>query len=126
MSMKDIVSRGEDFIVEQVERGYGGARKELIHAHGDTGQVDLEGKNLGSLFKASGFTGVAAAGAATLTTAQKGDVVLGVVNLAGGDAASSFESVISVSGQIQQSSASDLSAAHFMVLLLKRGATPTP
>lgn len=69
-----------------------------------------------------GFTGVAAAGPATLTGAKVGDIVLGVVNLTdGGGAASDFESTITVADQIQQSSSSDLHLKKFSVLLLKTG-----
>lgn len=69
-----------------------------------------------------GFTGHNNTGACTLTGAKVGDLVLGVVNLTdGGGAASSFESTITVADQIQQTSASNLSAKKFSLLLLKRG-----
>lgn len=64
------------------------------------------------------FTGKNGAGACTLTGALVGARVLGVVNLSTpADAASSFEGVITVADQIQQSSASDLSAVKYLVLL---------
>lgn len=64
------------------------------------------------------FTGKNGAGACTLTGAKVGARVMGVVNLSTpGDAASSFEGVITVADQIQQSSASNLSAAVFAVAL---------
>lgn len=51
------------------------------------------------------------AGALTLTGTKVGDVVSGVANLsAPADLKSSFEAVITVAGQIQQSSATNLSA----------------
>lgn len=59
------------------------------------------------------------AGAVTLTGTKAGDYVLGVVNNTDHtNAASSFETQISVNDQIQQSSASDLSAKtmHYLIL----------
>lgn len=51
------------------------------------------------------------AGALTLTGAKVGDVVAGVANLTTpADLKASFETVITVANQIQQSSATDLSA----------------
>jgi hypothetical protein len=62
------------------------------------------------------FTGLNGAGAVTLTGTNTGDIVLGVGNVTdGSDATSSYESVITVAGQIQQSSASDLSSKKMMV-----------
>ena len=67
---------------------------------------------------ANGRTG---AGAVTLATAGAGDAVLGVVNLSDlSDDKASFEAVISTAGQIQQSSASDLSTKVFLFILLSR------
>lgn len=64
------------------------------------------------------FTGRIAAGAITLTGAKVGQRVIGLANLSSpADAAASFESVITVADQIQQSSASDLSAVKYLVLL---------
>lgn len=55
--------------------------------------------------------GRASAGALTLTGAKVGDIVSGVANLTTpGDLKASFEAVITVAGQIQQSTATDLSA----------------
>lgn len=123
MSMKEIISFGEDFVVERVDRGDRGIREEVMRLSGDTGNAALEGKDLGALFKASAFTGRVGVGLTALAAAKVGDIVMGVVVVsgAGGDAAASFESVISTSGSIKQTSASDLSAVKYMVLLLKRG-----
>ncbi len=72
--------------------------------------------------KYSAFTGHSGAGACTLTGALVGDVVLGVANMTdGGDASASFEGTVTVADQIQQSSASNLSAKHFALLSLRRG-----
>ncbi len=52
------------------------------------------------------------AGALTLAGTKVGDIVAGVANLTTpGDLKSSFETVITVAGQIQQSAATNLSAA---------------
>jgi hypothetical protein len=65
------------------------------------------------------FTGAAAAGACTLTGAKVGDKVVSLVNLTdAADAKSSFEAIITVADQIQQSSASNLSSKKFHVLLV--------
>ncbi len=67
------------------------------------------------------FTGVAAAGAVTLATANKGDFVIGLINITDDtDDNAKFESQISVDGQIQQSSASDLSSKKFLVFLSRQ------
>ena len=51
------------------------------------------------------------AGALTLTGAVIGDTVVGIVNITTpGDLKSSFESTVTVTGQIQQTAATDLSA----------------
>jgi hypothetical protein len=65
------------------------------------------------------FTGAAAAGACTLTGAKVGDKVVSLVNLtdATNDKAN-FEATITVADQIQQSSASNLSAKKFAVMLV--------
>lgn len=67
-----------------------------------------------------GFTGHNGAGAATLTGAKVGDIVVGVVKADGTDSAASFETTITIAGQIQQSSASDFSAVKFGVVLIAR------
>lgn len=68
--------------------------------------------------KVYSFTGRNGAGAVTLTGAAVGDVVLGVAGISSvGNAAASFEATISVINQIQQSSASDLSAVTYLVVL---------
>lgn len=68
--------------------------------------------------KVYSFTGRNGAGAVTLTGAAVGDVVLGVAGISTvGNAAASFESTITVVNQIQQSSASNLSAVTYLVVL---------
>lgn len=60
------------------------------------------------------------AGAITVTGAQIGDVVTGVVGITAGtlgDLSAGFESVITVAGQIQQSSATDYSAKALQITL---------
>jgi hypothetical protein len=69
-----------------------------------------------------GFAGHNGAGACTLTGAKVGDTVVGVVDVAVGSvsAAASFESTITVNNQIQQSSASDLSAIKYLALVVAK------
>lgn len=73
--------------------------------------------------KLSAFTGKNGAGACTLTGAKVGDVVAGVVCITDGDdQAANFETAITVADEIQQSSAGNLGAKKYSVLLLKKGA----
>jgi hypothetical protein len=68
--------------------------------------------------KVLAFTGHNLAGACTLTGAQVGDTVIGVINLTTpATAAALFEGAITVINQIQQVSATDLSAVKFLALL---------
>ena len=58
------------------------------------------------------------AGALTLTGAKVGDTVVAIADLTTpGDLQSSFETTVSVAGQIQQSSASNLSAVEILFVL---------
>lgn len=66
------------------------------------------------------FAGVATAGPCTATGLNVGDVVFGLVGLTDmGDASASFEAVITVDDQIQQSSESDLSTKNFLALVYR-------
>lgn len=66
------------------------------------------------------FTGHNAAGACTATSVAKGDVIFGVAGLTDvGEFKSSFESVVTVADQIQQSSASNLSAKNYLALVYR-------
>jgi hypothetical protein len=69
------------------------------------------------------FDGRSGTGAITLTGAAAGDYVIMVTGLtegALGNASASFESAITVVNQIQQSSASNLSANNYLALLIRR------
>lgn len=71
--------------------------------------------------KAISFDGKNGAGACTATGAVVGDKVLAVFGMTGGAlgaAGASFEATITVADQIQQSSASNLSANDYVALLL--------
>ncbi len=64
------------------------------------------------------FVGHNGAGACTATGLSVGDTVIGIVNLTTpGTATSSFEAAVTVNNQIQQSSASNLSAANLVILV---------
>jgi hypothetical protein len=58
------------------------------------------------------------AGGIPVPGVNKGDTVVGVYNANGALASSSFESTISVAGQIQQTSGSDLSGSDFWVFTI--------
>jgi len=60
------------------------------------------------------FTASNGAGACILPSAQVGDRVLGVINIStGANESSSFETVISKAGQIQQTSTSNLAGNQY-------------
>ncbi len=63
------------------------------------------------------------AGACTATLLKVGDQIVNILNVAGApvDATSNFEGTVTVNGQIQQSSASNLSAAFFMAVVVAKG-----
>lgn len=88
-------------------------------------QVGLTAKHIKSgAFRMLSFDGVDGSGEApdlgcTLAGALEGDVVAGVLKSSDfSDAADLFESVVTVEGEIQQSSLTDLSASTFIVLLI--------
>ncbi len=65
--------------------------------------------------------GVAAPGPVTVTGAAVGDKVIGVANLTTpGDLKSSFETTVTVTNQVQQSTATDLSAQQVQFMILKQ------
>jgi len=71
--------------------------------------------------KALSFVGKNGAGAITIAGTAIGDKVLCVVGITAaalGDASASFEGVITVAGQIQQSSASNLSTNTYIAYLI--------
>ena len=70
---------------------------------GNPSVLVLDGKPLTRVRKFTVFTGLSAAGAATLSGSVVGDMVLGVIDSSAfTDVSSSFESVITVAGQIQE------------------------
>jgi hypothetical protein len=93
---------------------------------GDESALQLDGKCVLSNRQAAPFfTATAAgnngAGAITVTGAVKGDTVVSVNNLSSpADASSSFESTVTVTGQVQQSSASNLSGSTFLFIIYPR------
>jgi hypothetical protein len=86
-----------------------------------TGAATVGGKtvNTGSYYSVV-QAGKNGAGALTLAGATVTDVVVAVVNLTTpGDLQSSFETAITIAGQIQQSSATDLSSKQILFILHK-------
>ncbi len=88
--------------------------------------TDKNGNAISGTINAAAFLvtvqlGKNGAGALTLTGAAVGDKVIGVANLTTpGDLKASFETTITVVNQIQQSSATDLSAKQIQFMLLKQ------
>jgi hypothetical protein len=68
------------------------------------------------------FAGHSGAGACTATGTKVGDTVVGIIDLAAASvsAAASFESTITVNDQIQQSSASNLSAVKYALIVVAK------
>lgn len=88
----------------------------------DTAVLSLDGVAIGST--RSGPTalmvsaaGVAAAGPVTVAGAVVGDNVAFVLGPTNADAGASFETTVSVAGQVQQTSASNLSANQYVFFL---------
>ena len=91
----------------------------------DGGEIDARGGQIGGLvFKTLSAAGVAAAGPVTLAGAAVGDRLLSVFGAltAGGPllakaVGTDFEATVSVTGQVQQLAAADLSLSTFVFLL---------
>ena len=72
----------------------------------------------GASLKYIAFTGHSGAGACTATGLSVGDTIVGIVNITDGTTATAnFEATVSVANQIQQSSATDLSAKKFAIIV---------
>lgn len=127
---KFIATKGDEFVVDKLDRSYGGKEAEALKVDGDgnatvtgtltvTGTATVAGKTpmTGSLITkvVTGADASSAAQAVTATGLKVGDVVYAVVNITDlTDASASFESTITVADQIQQS-ATNLSTKKIMV-----------
>ena len=111
-------TNGDEFIVKSLDRSYKGKTVEIFKID-KNGAITVNGKTpyTGSIYSVV-QAGRATAGALTLTGALVGDQVESIVNLTTpGDLQSSFETVVSVNGQIQQSTATDLSTKQILFIL---------
>jgi len=106
-----------------------------IYGDGQTSQnssLVLDGVAIGSSRTGANslkqaLVGSNGAGSVTITGALVGDIVELVVNLTTpGDVTSSFESTISVAGQIQQTAATNLSGATCLFFINPQAAVLTP
>lgn len=128
-----IVSLGEPFQIEYLDRKFGGRSKVVFKVDDAAGVVTVPGTL--SVTGASTFTGQAklpassfrtyigvgnaGAGHLTLASAKVGDIIVSVSDITDHtDISSGFESKVTVAGQIQQSSATDYSAKTLFILLL--------
>lgn len=121
MSMKDRISEGEGFEVEQVSRRTGAKVISAFKIDGKTGAVTTNKKPVlaGNPFVAGVTLGSNGAASIVLANAAVGDKVVMLVDLTDAtDGSGSFEATISVAGHIAQTSVSDLSAKKFMILLV--------
>jgi hypothetical protein len=137
---KEIVSQGESFLVVLEDRTYGGVmNKVCLHIDGTSGKLQTGGTVTPGVYGATAATpsytggstvlsgaslfgavaaGHSGVGAITVAGALVGDAVVMVTNMTTPAlATSSFESTVSVAGQVQQTSASNLSASTFSFLL---------
>lgn len=123
---EEFVTDGMDIAFVRQDRSFGGTKTTVLKVAGADGAVTLAGGKpalSGSAvvqFVAAGKNG---AGAITLTGAKVGDAVAGggaAFNVTGTAmaAAGTFESVITVKDQIQQVSASNLSANTYLFTLI--------
>lgn len=118
---KYIAQEGEDFVVEQVSRTTSATRVTALKVDGATGVTSIGGLTVATAaqFLPAVVTGLAAAGSIVLAGADVGDKVVMVTNLTTpANASTLFETTITVAGHIQQTSATDLSASKFQVLVL--------
>lgn len=130
----EIISAGESFEVSARDRTYQGKAPVTAFkvdgnvAPGAAGQVQFAAApSIGGVVQAVasgylllGFTGLASAGAVTLTGVKVGDIVVSVANTTDGtDGSTNFETKITVANQIQQSGTT-LSAKKFTVLIAKQ------
>ena len=96
-----------------------GVANKFVSAIAATGAGTLSA--LGAILLCTVAAGVAAAGPVTVTGTKVGDKVVGVADLTNlADAKASFEATVTVADQIQQSSASDLSAVVFQFIVVKQ------
>lgn len=129
------VTEGDDLVVEALDRGYNVAnpRTRALKVNGRTGKLTVGAAPAGSASPGADgspvlfgtalaqYVGNGRNGAGSLTAANAvvGDKVVAAVNLTSlTDATANFETTITVSGAIQQSSASDLSAVKHLFLFL--------
>ncbi len=118
---EQLVSDNEHYAIVKLDRSFKGGRSTAFKVDG-LGVVTLLGDkpvlcgNAVSVLTAVGKNG---AGSLTLTGARIGDKVAGVFNLTTpGTLSSSFETTITVVDKIQQSAATDLSAAQCVFTLI--------
>lgn len=133
-----IVSQGEPFTVDYLNRAFGNRKTRLVTVDDMTGEitlgntgfdvalkgaVDLSGADSVTL-PASAFVvktqvGLSAPGSLALSGVSVGDQVVAVTNLTTpGSATADFESTISVAGHIHQTAGGDLSAKELQFIVL--------
>jgi hypothetical protein len=122
-----IATKGDDLLVQYLDRSYGKGPVSAFKVSGDDGSVTLPNGSVISPTTSAVMTGSmysvvqagkSAAGSLTLTGTLVGDKVIAVANLtAPADLQAGFETVITVAGKIQQSSATDLSTTQILFVL---------
>jgi hypothetical protein len=122
-----IADNGDDFVVQQLDRSTRGGLTETFKVNGKTGATTLPaattigGKTpmTGSLYSVVS-AGRSTAGSLTLAGAVITDKVVAIVDLASSppaDLQTGFETAITVTGHIAQSSGTDLSAHTILFIL---------
>jgi hypothetical protein len=112
-NIDQIISSGERFNIVILDRSFKGGRSVAFQCD-EFGNVVLNGGKAvlsGAAAFAQAKLGRNGAGSVTVAGAKVGDKVGSVTNLTTpGDLTSSFESVVTVAGAVQQTAATDLSA----------------
>lgn len=98
MSFREIVSRGNDVVIERADRQFGGEREELFKADGESGDVSVKGVKL------NGAAAVLVA-KKKLTAAQVVALAATPVEVIGKPAAGKFIEIISVHAWLDFASA---------------------
>jgi hypothetical protein len=125
--MKFLSTNGLEFEVKHQDRGYGGRETTVFKVDGTTGA--LKGRSGNAIFTgmlpysavAVGADNTSSKGYATVSTAKAGDYLIAACNLTdASDGQAKFEKIVTVDGQIQQSSGTDNYSAKTFLFILQR------
>ena len=119
-------TNGDSFKVKHLDRSYGGRETTMLSMRESDGvPCGPSGNPLftGTIYSAVvvGADNTLAKGYAEVTTAKVGDVLIAAANLTDAtDVQAKFETVVTVDGQVQQSSGTDNLSAKYILFILQR------